>query len=232
MALIRMAGAFVAYLCVATVLAQVICVAMFANSGTFSKDRLYSLMALVYGIDEDAIRDDIQKEDEPEEDNEEPDMQQIIDARAQRHLALDFRIQALDNGIENLRNMQSSLVEERRRYDQLKQSFDQRLKALEEGVQDEAIVELQRTLEALDPRQAKEQVLMMLERDNAAMIDVVRLLKAMSTDKRKKIMGEFRSDEEQQKLADILDEILRGAPDTTILGEARDQLQQFAPAAQ
>ena len=232
MALIRMAGAFVAYLCVATVLAQVICVAMFANSGTFSKDRLYSLMALVYGIDEDAIRDDIQKEDEPEEDNEEPDMQQIIDARAQRHLALDFRIQALDNGIENLRNMQSSLVEERRRYDQLKQSFDQRLKALEEGVQDEAIVELQRTLEALDPRQAKEQVLMMLERDNAAMIDVVRLLKAMSTDKRKKIMGEFRSDEEQQKLADILDEIRRGAPDTTILGEARDQLQQFAPAAQ
>ena len=229
MALVRMAGAFFAYLCVATVLAQVICVAIFANSGTFTKDRFYSLMAIVYGIDEDAIREEVKNEDEPEEDNEEPDMQQIIDERAQRHLALDFRMQALDTGIENLRNMQSRLMEERRRYDQLKQGFDQRLKALEDGVLDEAIVEVQRTLEALDPRQAKEQILMMLERDDEAMIDVVKIVKAMSTDKRKKIMGEFRSEEEQQKLADILDEIRRGVPDTEILGDARDQLQQFAP---
>ena len=57
-ALVRMAGAFFAYLCVATVLAQVICVAMFANSGTFTKDKFYSLMAIVYGIDEEAIRED------------------------------------------------------------------------------------------------------------------------------------------------------------------------------
>ncbi|MBI1247363.1 hypothetical protein GC197_05890 [bacterium] len=229
MAFIRMAGAFFAYLCVATVLAQVIVVTTFANSGTFSKDRLYSLMALVYGIDEQAIRDEIENKDEPEEDREEPDMQQIIDERAQRHLALDFRLQALDTGIENLRNMQSSLMEERRRYDQLKQGFDQRLKALEDGVLDDAILEVQRTLEALDPRQAKDQILMMLERDDNSMIDVVKIIKAMSTDKRKKIMGEFRTEAEQEKLADILDEIRRGMPDTAILRDARDQLQQFAP---
>ncbi len=229
MALVRMAGAFLAYLCVATVLAQVICVVLFANSGTFTKERFYSLMALVYGIDEAAIRDQAQQVDEVDEDNEEPDMQQIIDARAERHLALDFRIQALDNGTDNLRNMQSSLMEERRRYDQLKASFDQRLKSLEEGIQEDAIVELQRTLEAIDPRQAKDQMLMMLERDRAAMIDVVKIIKAMSTDKRKKIMGEFRTEEEQEKLADILDEIRRGMPDTEILRDAREQLQQFAP---
>ena len=231
MAFLRMAGAFFAYLCVATVLAQVVVVAMFANSGTFSKDRFYSLMALVYGIDEQAIRDEIEKKDVPEQDREEPDMQQIVDERAQRHLALDFRLQALDTGIENLRNMQSSLMEERRRYDQLKQGFDQRLKALEDGVLDDAILEVQRTLEALDPRQAKDQILMMLERDDNSMIDVVKIIKAMSTDKRKKIMGEFRSEAEQEKLADILDEIRRGMPDTAILGDARDQLQQFAPPA-
>ncbi|PQO29912.1 hypothetical protein [Blastopirellula marina] len=231
MALVRMAGSFFAYLCVATVLAQIICVAMFANSGTFTKDKLYSLMALVYGIDEDAIREEAQNKDQPEVDREEPDMQQIIDERAERHLALDFRIQALDTGIENLRNMQSRLMEERRRYDQLKNGFDQRLKALEDGVLDDAILEVQRTLEALDPRQAKEQILMMLERDDKAMIDVVKIIKAMSTDKRKKIMGEFRTEDEQEKLADILDEIRRGVPDTEILGDARDKLKQFEPEA-
>jgi len=230
MAILRMLGSFICYLCVATIIAQVILVAMFANSQTFSEDRMYSFMALVYGIDEQAIRDDIENEDQPEEDMEEPDMQAIIDARAQRHLALDLRIQALDNGIDNLRNMQSSLVEERRRYDQLKKSFDQRIQALEEGVRDDAIVEVQRTLEVLDPRQAKDQILMMLERDDRTMVDVVKIIKAMSTDKRKKIMGEFRSEDEQETLGDILDQIRRGMPDSAILGDARDQLKQFAPA--
>jgi len=232
MAALRVLGSFFAYLCVATVLAQAVCLAVFANSESFSKENLYSLMAIVYGIDEAAVREKALPEEEDDQDNEQPDMQDIIDARAARHLALDFRIQALDNGIENLRNMQSSLVEERRRYDQLKRSFDQRLETLESGVRDDAVVEVQRTLEAIDPRQAKEQILIMLERDDRAMVDVVKIIKAMPTDKRKKIMGEFRTEDEQSTLADILDEIRRGMPDSEIVSDARDQLQQFVPAAQ
>jgi len=229
MAALKLAAAAFAYLCVATVLATGVGAAILIATNRVDSSKAYSILAIVYGIDEDKIREQMDEESQPEKDNEEPDMQAVIDARARRHLALDFRIQALDTGIENIRGMQANLAEERRRYDQLKTSFDDRLKKLEEGVRDDAIVELQRTMEAIDARQAKEQMMIMLERDDNSMQDVVTILKGMPNDKRKKIIAEFRSEEEKQKLADILNQIRLGVPEATLIKDARDQLDKFQP---
>ncbi|PQO47142.1 hypothetical protein [Blastopirellula marina] len=229
MAALKLAASAFAYLCVATVLAAGVGAAILIATNRVDSAKAYSILAIVYGIDEDKIREQMDEESQPEKDNEEPDMQAVIDARARRHLALDFRIQALDTGIENIRGMQANLAEERRRYDQLKTSFDDRLKQLEEGVRDDAIVELQRTMEAIDARQAKEQMMIMLERDDNSMQDVVTILKGMPNDKRKKIIAEFRSEEEKQKLADILNQIRLGVPEATLIKDARDQLDKFQP---
>ncbi|EAQ82026.1 hypothetical protein [Blastopirellula marina] len=229
MAALKLAASSFAYLCVATVLAAAIGAGVLIATNRVDSSKAYSILAIVYGIDEDKIREQLDEESKPAEDNEEPDMQAVIDARARRHLALDFRIQALDTGIENIRGMQANLAEERRRYDQLKTSFDDRLKKLEEGVRDDAIVELQRTMEAIDARQAKEQMMIMLERDDNSMQDVVTILKGMPNDKRKKIIAEFRSEEEKQKLADILNQIRLGVPEASLIKGARDQLDQFQP---
>ncbi|MCC9605674.1 hypothetical protein LOC68_21760 [Blastopirellula sp. JC732] len=229
MAALKLAASAFAYLCVATVLATGVGAAILIATNRVDTSKAYSILAIVYGIDEDKIREQMDEESQPEKDNEEPDMQAVIDARARRHLALDFRIQALDTGIENIRGMQANLAEERRRYDQLKTSFDERLKKLEEGVRDDAIVELQRTMEAIDARQAKEQMMIMLERDDNSMQDVVTILKGMPNDKRKKIIAEFRTEEEKQKLADILNQIRLGVPEATLIKDARDQLDKFQP---
>lgn len=229
MAALKLAASSFAYLCVATVLAAAIGGSILIATNRVDSSKAYSILAIVYGIDEDKVREQLDEEAKPEEDNEEPDMQAVIDARARRHLTLDFRIQALDTGIENIRGMQASLAEERRRYDQLKTSFDDRLKKLEEGVRDDAIVELQRTMEAIDSRQAKEQMMIMLERDVNSMQDVVTILKGMPNDKRKKIIAEFRTEEEKQKLADILNQIRLGVPEASLIKGARDQLDQFQP---
>ncbi|UUO07665.1 hypothetical protein M4951_04995 [Blastopirellula sp. J2-11] len=229
MAALKLAASSFAYLCVATVLAAAIGAGVLIATNRVDSSKAYSILAIVYGIDEDKIREQLDESAKPEADNEEPDMQAVIDARARRHLALDFRIQALDTGIENIRGMQANLAEERRRYDQLKTSFDDRLKKLEEGVRDDAIVELQRTMEAIDARQAKEQMMIMLERDDNSMQDVVTILKGMPNDKRKKIIAEFRSEEEKQKLADILNQIRLGVPEASLIKGARDQLDQFQP---
>lgn len=229
MAALKLAASAFAYLCVATVLAAGVGAAILIATNRVDSSKAYSILAIVYGIDEDKIREQMDEESQPEKDNEEPDMQAVIDARARRHLALDFRIQALDTGIENIRGMQANLAEERRRYDQLKTSFDERLKQLEEGVRDDAIVELQRTMEAIDARQAKEQMMIMLERDDNSMQDVVTILKGMPNDKRKKIIAEFRAEEEKQKLADILNQIRLGVPEATLIKDARDQLDKFQP---
>lgn len=229
MAIVRIIGALFSYFCIATVIAQSLGLVVLLGTRQFTKDEVYEILAIVYKIDTDELKDGENGDEPPREDQEEPDWQTIIDARAQRHLALDFRIQALDTGIENMRAMQVNLVEERRRYDQLKDAFDQRLEALANGVRDDAIIEVQRTLESVDPRQAKEQILIMLERDKQSMTDVVKIIKAMPTDKRKRIMGEFRTPEEEQKLADILNEIRLGVPDAEVIREARNHLQKFNP---
>ena len=85
------------------------------------------------------------------------------------------------------------------------------------GARDAALLEVQRTLEAIAPKQAKEQLLRMLAEAKTPadqpMEDVLRILKAMPLDKRKKILAEFKTPEEIEKLADVLREIRLGGSD-------------------
>ncbi len=52
--------------------------------------------------------------------------------------------------------------------------------------------------------------------------DVVSIIQAMSTDKRKDILAEFVSKEENEKLADILRRISEGMPTTTLIDKASE----------
>jgi hypothetical protein len=61
--------------------------------------------------------------------------------------------------------------------------------------------------------------------------DVVTILKAMPLDKRKKILAEFKSEEEAEKLHDILKQIREGVPDTALIRETRAQLAKFSPSS-
>jgi hypothetical protein len=91
-------------------------------------------------------------------------------------------------------------------------------------------LELQRTLEAIQPKQAKDQIMKMLEEYptefDQPLQDVVTIMKAMPLDKRRKILGEFKSEPEIEKLAVILREIRLGTPDTELIRGTRSQLQQ------
>ena len=61
---------------------------------------------------------------------------------------------------------------------------------------------------------------------NDPMEDVVRILKAVQLDKRKKILAEFKTPEEIEKFHEILRNIRIGGSDTELLQETRKQLQQ------
>ncbi|PHS03422.1 MAG: hypothetical protein COA78_18155, partial [Blastopirellula sp.] len=210
MAAMRFLTGMFMYCCVATIIAQGIGVTFLMSSSALSQSKMYSMLAIIYGIDEDMIRESIEDKAPEEIDNEEPNMKAIVDARAERHLSLDFRTRALDGAIENFRAMLNSLAEERRRFDTLKRSLDDSLERQAKGIKEEAILELQRTIEVIDPKMAKEQLLIMIERDEKSMNNVVLILKSMPTDKRKKIIDEFRTEEEKQSLADILEELGSG----------------------
>ena len=106
--------------------------------------------------------------------------------------------------------------------------FDERLERLrsrreleeirEKGQQKKGLQDVQRTLQSLDAAQAKEQLLIMY--DDERIDDVVTIVQAMSTDKRKDILAEFVSKDESTKLAEILRRIGEGMPITSLINEA------------
>ena len=79
---------------------------------------------------------------------------------------------------------------------------------------------MQRTLQTLDAAQAKEQLLIMY--DDERIDDVVTIIQAMSSDKRKDILAEFVEGENPEKLAEILRRISEGIPTTALIDKASE----------
>jgi hypothetical protein len=91
----------------------------------------------------------------------------------------------------------------------------------------QSLREVQLTLESLKPKQAKEQIIRMIEA--ADMADVVNIMKQMSLDKRRKILAEFESEPEQEPLFQILTNIRQGEPLVSRVSQVRSELMQLNP---
>ena len=217
---------FVAF-ALGTTISLVVLVAMLWWKGALTDDRLLGMIAALQGIQ--PLR--ATSADETNSVSaEQPSLDQIIQSRLRASLDLDLRESAIDKSLGDLRTVESQIKTERERLDLWKLDFDQRLAKLETAATDAALLEVQRALEVMSPKQAKDQILKMLDEPGAAeddpMQDVVTVLKSMADDKRKKLLSEFKTPEEAEKLAEILREIRLGLPDSEIIRDTRNQLQQ------
>jgi hypothetical protein len=219
---------FVAF-CIGTVLSIVVFVGMLWWKGGLTGDRFMSLLASLQGIDMATAAATLPVTEEPND--EQVSYDDILEKRALAGLDLDLRESAIDKSLGELRNLESLTKTERERLDLWKQSFDQRLASLETEASETSLRELQTTLEAMNPKQAKEQILIMLDspirdKHDNPIFDVVTIFKTMPIDKRRKIVSEFKTPEETEKLAEILHEIRLGTPDEPLIRDTRNQLQQ------
>jgi hypothetical protein len=219
---------FVAF-AIGTVVSLAVIGAMLWWKGVLTDERLYAMLAALQGI----------KSPPPpsvtalDADSEQPSLNQILHSRMRASLDLDLRESAIDKSLGDLRTIETALQSESKRLDTWKQSFDERLARLQTAATEVSLLEVQRTLEAIAPKQAKEQIMKMLQEPKTEtddpMEDVVRIIKAMPLDKRRKILGEFKNTpEEVEKLAEILRVVRLGGSDTELLQDTRRQLQQQA----
>jgi hypothetical protein len=219
-----LSAGFVA-LAVGTFVTLVVVLAMLWWKGVLADERMYAMLAALQGIQ--ATKPTETKLDP---DAEQPSFNQILNARTVASLDLDLRESAIDKSLGELRTLETQLVTESKRLDNWKSSFDKRLADLQTAATEASLLELQRTIEVIAPKQAKEQLLKMLEEPKTAtddpMEDIVRILKAMPLDKRKKILAEFKTPDEVEKLHEILRVVRLGGSDTQLLQETRSQLQQ------
>lgn len=237
--IVKLFWELIAYGSVATVLMLAIVAAQIKMNYGFDKEKSFRLFAVLYNVD--LVKPAAEKMiAEREQQGEDAAYDDVLRVRALRTLDQSLREQAIDDGLADLRLLQRDLMEERRRYDLLKRSFDSELEKLQNVATQTAIVEVQQTLETIKPKQAKDHVVRMLpdgfvkgdftemtDDERKAVIDVVAIMKAMPLDKRKKIIAEFETEEEAAMLAELLRLIRIGVPDVELIGDARSRLEEF-----
>ena len=206
--------------CVATVITQVILTGYFASRGALTAESMTKLLALMNGID--ITGNKLQQILRESEDREQPDFDEILEARKAQSYDMDMRLRSQKEFRDELSTMLAELRNERDRFDERLTSFRRELAEIRQGAQSEGLQDVQRTLQSLDPIQAKQQLLIMY--DDERIDEVVTIVQAMSTEKRKDILAEFVSKDEADKLADILRRISEGMPTSSLIDTVSDGL--------
>lgn len=220
-------GSLLVAFAIGTTISLLVLIGMLWWKGALGDDRLLGMIAALQGIK--PLPAAAGEGADPAA-AEQPSLDQIMQSRLRSSLDLDLRESAIDKSLGDLRTVETQIKTERERLDLWKLDFDQRLAKLETAATDAALLEVQRALEVMSPKQAKDQILKMLDEPSTnaddPMQDVVTVIKSMADDKRKKLLGEFKTPEESEKLAEILHEIRLGLPDSDIIRDTRNQLQQ------
>ncbi len=206
--------------CVATVLTQVILLSYFLIRGTLNRNSAIQLIALVNGIDVSGMR--LQEIYRQSEDYEQPSYNEILTQRKMMSLDMDVRLRSQQEFRDELSIMLADLRTDQDRFSDRLLAFRNELKELSEEAQDNGLQDVQRTLQSLDPEQAKEQLLIMY--DDKRIDDVVTILQAMSTDARKDILAEFTTPDDVDILADVLRRISEGMPVSSLIKETDEKL--------
>ncbi len=219
--LLRAATSGILYFCLATVIAEVVLAVQFCVRWKIDRAKAIQMLAIAQGVDIFALREKAQRD----KDQIPPDQisfEEILEARAAKDLNLQLREQALVDSLSEVRNQQQQLSQAEQRYAQQRAQYDEQLALLQQGAQATGREEARRILEAVKPKQAKELLTEMLDKDELAA--VVMLLREMPDNKRAKIVGEFETPEEIEKIDEVLRQIREGVPEARVADNARKQL--------
>jgi hypothetical protein len=157
-----------------------------------------------------------------ERSQEQPSYEQMLEARAAKFRNLEVREQALRGALEQLRQDQGRLADDQASVAKARQTLQSQLAAIDKQSTDAGWEENRNSLQTIKPKQAKELLVAMLAKNEMA--DVVALLAPMTDSKRAKIISEFKTPEELQKIDEVLRLIRHGEPRSTAAANIRQQL--------
>jgi hypothetical protein len=203
--------------CIATVLTQLILLGYFFTRGSVNGNTATQVIALLNGIDITGAR--LQKVLNEAEGHEQPDFDEILEARKLESLDMDMRLKSQQVFRDEMTALMMEVRDDRDRLDKRLASFRQELNEMETEALTKGLKEAGSMIQLLEAAQAKDQLLVMI--DEERINDVLTIIQGMSAEKRKDILAEFVSEEEKKKLAQILRLISEGQPTTALIDGAR-----------
>lgn len=223
-------GSFVLvmYLALATLIAEALMYWFLSSRWQLDADKFAQMLAVAQGIEINRAPPSAPQEP-ARKIAEQFSYEQLLDARAMKDKNLQLREQALASALAQLKSEQQKLTDAEKRYRDLLNEYKTELDKTSKGAKAQGRDEVRRILETIKPKQAKEMLLGMLE--NKETEEVVMLLGGMSDTKRAKILGEFKTPEENKKIEEVLRQIRRGVPEAPVAEKAKQQLQPPSPPA-
>ncbi len=193
------------WFCAATVLAQIIIIALSYFRGNINADTLTKLVATLNGIEIEGQR--LQQALDNANKAPIPTREEVIAARAQKSLEFDQRERALNRKQEQLESLQAKLQVDIKDFDARRLAFEEAVAMRSKSLNDQTLGEVQKIVELLEPGQASGQLIKMM--DNGSIEDVVSIVKALPDDKRTKILREFEQ-ADPEKFKELLGKIRAG----------------------
>jgi hypothetical protein len=192
-------GSLFVYLCIGTILAQLIIAGYAVSKGFLDKQKLTDMLAVARGATLSS-GDDLKVKDAK------PVQMLSIEELDQRRTTmtrhLELREQAVANALEQIATERDKLLKERQTFDLLVTAF-RKERELKQSFELAAGMEKTRAiLETIKPEFAKDYILKMIAADEKE--EVVAILSAMPIAKQKKIIEQFKTEDEQRKFYDIL----------------------------
>lgn len=146
-----------------------------------------------------------QKSDEPEE---EPSYDAILTRRALEYRDLELKNKMLIGLKDELEQLKRQVEQKDKNVTEREQKLEAVIARAKQESEDAGRETVRRTLESIRPTQAKELIAEMLGRNEID--EVVRLMQGMNDSKRARIVAEFKSPEEAQKIAEVLRRLREG----------------------
>jgi CRISPR/Cas system CSM-associated protein Csm2 small subunit len=206
--------------CAATVIAQLIILAMMAIKGNLNSTTLTQALAIINGID--VTGDQIERVFQNASEIPVPSHEEILIERARMSVELQNQQNAIQKEKESVSQLLAELVSRNAEFDRRRQEFFAKVDQMENKLVEESLQRVQMTLEELSAEQAKDQLIRMLAAER--MDDVVTIIKVMDPAKRKKVLGEFADREDTDKLHEMLMRMLAGEPMASTLKDQRKSL--------
>lgn len=227
--ILGMLGALLAYLCIGTVIAQCIGLVVLSRQGGLSRDNIAQALAILQGADINTLVSAAAGE-QTAEPAEQVSLEDIALARARLERDLELREQSIITQLDQIRFERAQLTDESARYRALASQFQQQLDTLRGEVIDENQEGARLILENIKPKQAKEQLMVMVTAGE--MDEAVRLLSAMPVTKQSKLIAEFKTPEESAALAEMLRRIREGQPAISAIDDATRRFDGLGAAPQ
>jgi len=193
------------YICLATMTVQISLGGMLWSKDKLTPGKVVRYAAIAYGLDIADLPTNKPTEPGPDASDEELTHDQLLAKRVNANDILADRKEAMKKESNTIRSLEKEVKAERDRRALVRANFREFLKNHEKEIVIASLGDVQRTLETLAPRQAKDILLRMIEDvgvdpSDDVLADVVTIVKAMPVGKRAKLLAEFKTDEEQEVL--------------------------------